>query len=74
MKLALLFLGLSLGGGLCYLLRGDRSLRRHQRWLRHVERIEQGHGIEQACVQRWPINKVVNEHAGFQTERLKKRA
>lgn len=43
-------------------------------WLVDASRREWGTGIDQTCVRKWPINKFANEHAQFQTQRLRRRA
>lgn len=43
------------------------------RWLKDQDRAEATQGIESVCV-RWPINKFINEHARWNTLRLRKRA
>lgn len=43
------------------------------RWLSEQQRRDEQTGFEGPCI-RWPINKFKNEHALFNTQRLKKRA
>ncbi len=43
-------------------------------WLIDSERRSWQTGIDQVGVRKWPINKVIDEHAPFQTQRLRKRA
>lgn len=65
----------ALAGGVVWWLR--RQFAGHYvsaRWLDEREWYESRQGIDQACVQRWPINKLVNESAAFQARRLRKRA
>lgn len=42
-------------------------------WLVDAKRRDWGTGIDQACIE-WPLNKVINESAAFNAQRLRKRA
>lgn len=43
-------------------------------WLDEREWYESQQGIDQACVQSWPIRKITNEAAHFNAAKLRRRA
>ena len=43
-------------------------------WLVDSERRSWSSGIDQACVRKWPISKIVNEAGWFNSQKLRKRA
>lgn len=49
-----------------------RSDRVSDRWLKEADRTESTRGID-SVVWRWPVQKLINESACFQTTRLKRK-
>ena len=51
----------------------DSADRVSVKWLTDTDRYLETRGVD-AVSPKWPLNKIVNEHAGFNTQRLKRRA